>query len=1090
MESLLPSTEGLQVQIEQVGGMNASVLQTGGSSLLPDATAHIEQVGGGVCLSGKCMKYGWYSTPLFLSASLQHPPYATAKDFKILSNFWKSICVNKYLIATIDCLESEVYIVAPLRGDYNAAKDVISWATSKITESNTFIIFHGSLRAGGKEKDGDMIESMICFLMSKYPSRILCVNCQDSGPSVHNLQGILLHALPHTSRRLFLGALPDPRIVDDTHEIQEEGVLFESIDVNRQFRKQHTQDMFEINFKKPKTLYNREKEPKPQDIRNNKLWASPPGWITRIEFERRNTDIGQKGGARNEIGFTNFKKLQGGEYDNAHNRCYMNAALQLFLSLEPFVDAIQNNIQHIRSDVSQSIVLNSLIEQKITIHRQEQIFFKLILDTLKSLINFFTTDNHGTLTRYVTKDIVDTTNIPVRTNVLFSTAQTLNNEKEVINPNIQIGTEVSKEEITVYDVFKLIMRNKERKEKIPGTTTYKNIYNDDSQQDSSVFLFGILDMFQHVTIFRDIINQIFFIEKEFNVTTQEFTNSTVLNSYLNLPIVGKTIQTCIDDYIKTKEREGFHEGNIQTQFEFNSEFRYLIILLKRFSYNKNVASPNASAIGGGGSENNSDPELQQALKNSLQDEKTQKLNTAIEMDKKITIPGINNTEFKGELIGCIEHMGNTSKSGHYVYTKFNGNIATRYNDDEIREIQNYDFTKNTTCYILLYKKQEDSSLVGGVTPEVPGEPPGLRLRNAGQPTPGLTLRKTQGNAGQPTLGLTLRRTQGHAEPAALAVPAVVPAVLAAEEAAAAKKATEKAAVPAAAGAGAAEEAAAAKKATEKATEKTAGAGAAGAGAAGGEEAAAKKAVPAAAVPVAVPGAVPAVPAAVPAAEKAAVPAVPVVPAAVPVVPAAAGAGAAAEEAAAEEAAVPAAVPAAVVPAGAAPILSPKGYARLNAAKEAGKTAATAVREAAKTAGAAITTAAGATAGVITHAARTAGAAIKKTANTFKDKFTKGKGGDGGKEDEEDEDEDCPKVGPIKLPAPLLQWLQQANIDKKDFEKEILYKIPKNLLQQIEKGACFEEIEFELAPCCENVRAFIWSYYLDLLDKRQKKRDLL
>lgn len=294
-ESLLPQVGG--VEIQQVGGGLSTVQQGGSESLLPQAggvTITPVQGGGGKCLSGKCKPYGWYSMPLLLPVSVQGVPTAQAKDMKALRKFWDIRSDSDVLVANIDILKSTVYIVAPLRGDVTATNDILSWAFSIVVDPNSYIVFNGSLRAGGSEKDGDTIEGMLCYLMSRYPGQVLCVGCEDSGASVCSIDGIILHALPHTSRRLFLGSIPSPRSIDESHEKEMGGIRFEIMEVDTRFKKQHTDDMFSLTFKKPTALYNRDKEPKSQDIRADKVWGAPPGWVTRIEFQTR--DPVQKGG--------------------------------------------------------------------------------------------------------------------------------------------------------------------------------------------------------------------------------------------------------------------------------------------------------------------------------------------------------------------------------------------------------------------------------------------------------------------------------------------------------------------------------------------------------------------------------------------------------------------------------------------------------------------------------------------------------------------------------------------------------------------------------------------------------------------------
>jgi len=59
--------------------------------------------------------------------------------------------------------------------------------------------------------------------------------------------------------------------------------------------------MFSVNFSKATSSYNRDKQPRPQIIKENRRWNAPPGWVTQITFHKRGLSV-QMGGADTPAG--------------------------------------------------------------------------------------------------------------------------------------------------------------------------------------------------------------------------------------------------------------------------------------------------------------------------------------------------------------------------------------------------------------------------------------------------------------------------------------------------------------------------------------------------------------------------------------------------------------------------------------------------------------------------------------------------------------------------------------------------------------------------------------------------------------------
>jgi len=289
-------------------------------SLLPDnPSAHIAPVQGGgsrtaANLSGNRKPSGWHSTPLIIpvSAASVESMKASPISLRTYKEKWRRTLgpsvpsrhrprtyEDPYIvIGSLDITSCPTYVVAPLRGDIDAAKDTVFWANDLLkTDARAHIVFMGPHAQGGPRADGDLIEKMLESLVASYPGHAICVDSENH--MAGSLDGLVLYAMPHTSKQIVFGFIPDPEEVYSS-SVRNLGCLeVETARIPADAKKRHTGErMLTIQFNKAMSAYNRTKQPRPQIIRENRKWNAPPGWVTQISFQTKDGRVeAQDGGA-------------------------------------------------------------------------------------------------------------------------------------------------------------------------------------------------------------------------------------------------------------------------------------------------------------------------------------------------------------------------------------------------------------------------------------------------------------------------------------------------------------------------------------------------------------------------------------------------------------------------------------------------------------------------------------------------------------------------------------------------------------------------------------------------------------------------
>jgi len=281
------------------GGSNPPV------SLIQDnPTAQISPVyGGGSNTGAPVIASGWHSTPQLIPVA---PPRLNASashlSIKNYSDRWRktlgpsipsrrrarNVSADEHVIVgSLNIIECPTFVVAPLRGDINAAKDVLHWAESILRErSDVHVVFSGPITEGGNSEDAMMIEKMLNSLFATFPGHAVGVGAgldlTDSG----YLDGLVLHAIPHSSREVVFGFIPSPDSVKQRSNRMLDCLEVETMRVPVTALSHHYtgERMHSIHFRKPSSIYSRDKEPRPQVIRENHIWGAPPGWVTEITY--------------------------------------------------------------------------------------------------------------------------------------------------------------------------------------------------------------------------------------------------------------------------------------------------------------------------------------------------------------------------------------------------------------------------------------------------------------------------------------------------------------------------------------------------------------------------------------------------------------------------------------------------------------------------------------------------------------------------------------------------------------------------------------------------------------------------------------
>jgi hypothetical protein len=171
------------------------------------------------------------------------------------------------------------------------------WANTLMKEDKrAHVVFMGPHTEGGSREDGMMIEKMLEALTASYPGHALRIG--DHSMEAGSLDGLVIHAMPHTSKQIILGYIPNPDDELDSSVRELDCLEIETIRIPSDAKGRHHPGarMYSVNFSKATSVYNRDKQPRPQIIKDNRRWNAPPGWVTQITFHKRGSSV-QMGGA-------------------------------------------------------------------------------------------------------------------------------------------------------------------------------------------------------------------------------------------------------------------------------------------------------------------------------------------------------------------------------------------------------------------------------------------------------------------------------------------------------------------------------------------------------------------------------------------------------------------------------------------------------------------------------------------------------------------------------------------------------------------------------------------------------------------------
>jgi hypothetical protein len=278
------------------GGHDPSV------SLLPDnKLAIIEGVqgGGGYEQNSK----GWQSLPVSIKRESKYKPsvnHGTLQKFQLR---WKQTLGPNIpsrrrprqdphiIVGILNIISCPTYVVAPLRGDEEAASDVFTWASNLMeTDKSNHIIFMGPLLDNTRNT---LIEQGISSLMSLYAGHVLYVcNKETELPS---LNGLLLHAMPNTSKQVALGFVPEHENVYHRSSRNLDCLKVDTvrIPISKESEAESSRSVFNIEFDNPKTIKHREKDFDNKYISDDITFKAIPGWVTQIVYKDSTMDGGK-----------------------------------------------------------------------------------------------------------------------------------------------------------------------------------------------------------------------------------------------------------------------------------------------------------------------------------------------------------------------------------------------------------------------------------------------------------------------------------------------------------------------------------------------------------------------------------------------------------------------------------------------------------------------------------------------------------------------------------------------------------------------------------------------------------------------------
>jgi hypothetical protein len=189
------------------------------------------------------------------------------------------------IIGTINVTMTPTFVVAPLRGNVEKANDVFTWADKLLaSDPETRVIFMSPV--------SNTLARNLRALVTKYLGQALYV-CKGES-DIPSLDGILLHAVPHTSKQIALGFIPQHDNVYHRSSREMHGIKFDTLLIPsaRYNDAESGESMYTIDFEIPKTIQARETDYDQVSIKGDKSFKMTPGWVTMLRFGQANMDGG------------------------------------------------------------------------------------------------------------------------------------------------------------------------------------------------------------------------------------------------------------------------------------------------------------------------------------------------------------------------------------------------------------------------------------------------------------------------------------------------------------------------------------------------------------------------------------------------------------------------------------------------------------------------------------------------------------------------------------------------------------------------------------------------------------------------------
>ena len=271
-------------------------------SLLPDNPgARIEAVQGG---GGKSSKVGWLSEPVEVKDTGEFNLPLNLGTLKKYQTRWRqtlgpNIPSRKkprqdphIIIGSLNIFECPTYVVAPLRGDTGATSNVFAWTDELLsTSSESHVIFVGPLCGRDSNK---FIENGLTSLLTKYPGHVIYVSEKET--TLPSLDGLLLNALPETSKQVAIGFIPDHENVYHRSSRDLDCLRVDTLRIPFSRASEEDKDcsIYYMDFDVPSRVEAQEKDFENKSVSGNISFKAHPGWVTRLSFV--DAHIEQEGG--------------------------------------------------------------------------------------------------------------------------------------------------------------------------------------------------------------------------------------------------------------------------------------------------------------------------------------------------------------------------------------------------------------------------------------------------------------------------------------------------------------------------------------------------------------------------------------------------------------------------------------------------------------------------------------------------------------------------------------------------------------------------------------------------------------------------